>query len=169
VKDIASVGKELIKGLWNGIKDMTSWITGKLEGFGKSVLSGIKSFFGIKSPSRVFRDEVGKMLAEGMAVGIEDNADKPLEAMTDLSRDLLGEADAVNGLTLERRLQHTFAAPESLSSAETGILGRLDKILTAIERGQILTLDGDSLVGGTADRMDGRLGQRRALVARGAV
>jgi phage-related minor tail protein len=169
VSSIASVGKDLIKGLWGGIKDMTSWITDKLEGFGSSVLDGIKGFFGIKSPSRVFRDEVGKMLAEGMAVGIEDNADAPLDAMSSLSSDLLGEADELNGLTLERRLQHTFAAPESLSAAETGMLSKLDKILTAIERGQVLMLDGDKLVGGTADRMDSTLGQRRVLVERGAV
>ena len=169
VKSIKSVGTDLIKGLWNGIKDMTSWITDKLEGFGDSVLEGIKGFFGIASPSRVFRDEVGKMLAEGMAVGIEKNADAPLDAMTDLSSDLLDEAGEINGLTLERRLQHNFAAPESLSAAETGMLGKLDKILAAIERGQVLLLDGDALVGGTVNRTDAALGQRRLLAERGAV
>lgn len=166
---MASIGTDLVKGLWNGIKDMTSWITGKLSGFGDSVLSGIKNFFGIKSPSRVFRDEIGKMLVAGMAEGIEDNASQPLKAMADLSKDLLDEADAPNGITLERQMRHTFAAPESLSSAQTGMLDKLDKILTAIERGQILTLDGKALVGATADMTDSVLGQRRALAARGAV
>ena len=45
----------------------------------------------------------------------------------------------------------------------------LDKILAAIERGQIIAIDGDALVGATADRFDRALGQRRALVARGAL
>jgi phage-related protein len=148
---------------------MTSWIIGKLKGFGDSVLSGIKSFFGIASPSRVFRDEVGKMLAVGMAEGIEDNADQPLDAMANLSKGILDEAGELNGLTLERRLQHTFAAPETVSTAESGMLSKLDKILSAIEKGQVLTIDGSALVGATANRMDSALGQRRALAARGAI
>ena len=167
--NVKQVGKDLIKGLWAGIKDMTSWITGKLKGFGDSVLGGIKKFFGIKSPSRVFRDQVGKMLVEGMAVGIEENADDPLKAMRQLSGDMLGEAESLNGLTLERRLQHTFAAPESVSAAESGMLSKLDSILAAIEKGQVLLLDGDTLVGGTAQRMDNALGRRRVLTVRGAI
>lgn len=163
-----SIGKDLVKGLWNGIKDMVGWITGKLEGFGGSVLSGIKSFFGIKSPSRVFKNEVGKMLAVGLAEGIEDNASAPLDAVADLSKGMLSEAEELNGLTLERRLHHTFAEPNT-ATAESGLLGKLDRILAAIERGQIITLDGDALVGATANRMNSALGQRRVLAERGAV
>ncbi len=164
-----SIGKDLVRGLWNGISDMAGWVIGKIQGFGESVLGGIKSFFGIKSPSRVFRDEVGKMLATGLAEGIEANASEPLAAMADLSKDVMGEADAMNGLTLERKLQHTFAAPAAFSAAESGMLAKLDSILKAIEAGQILTIDGNALVGSTAGRMDSTLGQRRGLVARGAV
>jgi phage-related protein len=172
IKDLPSkmlnVGKDLVRGLWNGISDMTGWVIGKIQSFGSSVLSGIKSFFGIKSPSRVFRDEVGAMLAEGMAVGIEKNADAPLDAMTSLSKDLIGEAEAMNGLTLERRLNHTFTAPAA-SSVENGMLAKLDSILAAIEKGQVLLLDGDILVGATAGKMDNTLGQHYVLVGRGAL
>jgi phage-related protein len=169
VKNIAQVGTDLIKGLWNGIKDMTGWIVGKIKGFGESVLGGIKSFFGIKSPSRVFRDQVGKMLAVGLAEGIEDNADAPLDAMADLSKGVLGEAGEMDGLTLERRLHNTFDPAPGAQSMENNLLGKLDKILQAIEKGQILTIDGDSLIGATVDRLDNKLGLRRNLAARGAL
>ena len=109
------------------------------------------------------------MLAIGLAEGVEENADDPIKAVQALSEDMLGEAEEMNGLTLERRLQHTFAAPESVSEAEAGMLGKLDKILAAIERGQVIALDGDKLVGGTVSRTDAALGQRRILVSRGAV
>lgn len=165
---LASIGSDMVKGLWNGINDMVGWVTDKIQSFGSGVLDGIKSFFGIASPSRVFRDEVGKMLAEGLAVGVEKNADKPLDAIADLSQDMLDEADSLNGLTLERRLRHTFAGPEE-PNAQAGMLDKLDQILTAIQRGQILTLDGKALVGATAEMTDSALGQRRALAARGAV
>jgi phage-related protein len=167
--EIMSIGSDIVRGLWEGISDMAGWISEKIQGFGSGVLNGIKNFFGINSPSRVFRDEVGKMLAAGLAEGIEKNAAEPLAAMADLSRDVLGEADAMNGLTLERKMLNTFAAPEAVSVAESGMLAKLDKILEAIERGQVLTIDGKTLVGSTANRMDSTLGQRRALVARGAV
>jgi hypothetical protein len=44
----------------------------------------------------------------------------------------------------------------------------LERILTAVEDGKVLLLDGDALVGGTAGRMDRQLGQLRVLSARGA-
>ena len=108
------------------------------------------------------------MLAEGMAVGIEENADAPLDAMADLTNDMLDEAAGLDGLTLERKLQNTFAAPAA-SAAGSGMLEKLDKILAAIERGHVLTIDKDLLIGGTATDYDMKLGQRRALAARGAL
>lgn len=163
-----SVGKDLVRGLWNGISDMTGWVIGKIQSFGSSVLGGIKSFFGIKSPSRVFRDVVGKNLALGMAVGIENNADEPIKAMSALSSDLLGEAEAMNGMTLERSIKNTFAAAPA-AAAENGVLAKLDSILSAIEKGQVILLDGDTLVGATTRKFDNSLGQRYALVERGAL
>jgi phage-related protein len=163
------IGKDLVKGLWNGISDMAGWVIGKIQGFGESVLGGIKKFFGIKSPSRVFKNEVGKMLAVGLAEGVEENAKDPIKAVQQLSADMLGEAESLNGLTLERRLQHTFATPASVSAVESGMLEKLDKILEAVKQGQLIALDGDKLVGGTVGRTDAALGQRRVLAARGAV
>ena len=57
---------------------------------------------------------------------------------------------------------------QAYQTAMSGNTDKLDKILAAIERGQILTIDGAALVGATADQFDTALGQRRALAARGA-
>lgn len=73
IKDVTNIGKDLIKGLWNGIKDMTSWIKDKIKGFGKSVVDGLKNFFGIKSPSKLMESVVGKNLALGIGEGFVDN------------------------------------------------------------------------------------------------
>lgn len=164
---IKSIGKNLVEGLWNGITNAKDWLIGKIKGFTDGVLDGIKDFFGVHSPSRETA-WIGEMLDRGLAAGIEDNADAPLDAMTSLGDDLLGEADAMNGLTLERRLNTTFNNTGA-DSAASGLLAKLDSILAAIERGQILTIDGGTLVGATAGRMDSTLGQRRTLAARGAL
>jgi phage-related protein len=70
-----NAGKDLVVGLWNGIANKKDWILGQIKGFGASVLNGIKSFFGIKSPSRLFRDEIGKNMALGIGVGFTDAMD----------------------------------------------------------------------------------------------
>lgn len=98
---IKSIGSDIVKGLWNGINDMASWIGGKIKGFGEGVLNGIKNFFGIASPSKVMANEVGKWLPEGIAVGINKNAKSTLNAMKDLTMDTVGSArdglKSVNG------------------------------------------------------------------------
>ncbi len=72
VSDIGNIGLNLVKGFWNGIDNATDWIIGKVKGFGGSVLEGMKDFFGIHSPSTVFRDEVGTYLAQGVGLGFTD-------------------------------------------------------------------------------------------------
>lgn len=68
----SGIGKNLIRGIWNGISSMTDWILNLVKGFGSSVMKGIKGIFGIKSPSTVMRDQIGKNIALGLGEGIED-------------------------------------------------------------------------------------------------
>lgn len=94
------VGRDLVEGLWNGISDMVGWIGDKISGFGDSVLGGLKDFFGIASPSKVMRDEVGKFLPAGIAIGIEDStlsAVKSVRSMADKLRNTAVES--LNGMT----------------------------------------------------------------------
>ena len=93
LKGMADVGKDLVKGLWNGIKDMIGWIKEKIQGFGESVLNGLKSFFGIHSPSTVMRDIVGKNIALGIGVGFSNeiaNVEKSMVGEMENLTDSLG-------------------------------------------------------------------------------
>nr|DAW95371.1 MAG TPA: minor tail protein [Bacteriophage sp.] len=84
VKDI---GKNLVTGLWNGISNMSEWISSKIKGFGDGILSDLKSFFGIHSPSKVMEEQIGKNLALGVAQGItknQKNAKKSASEMGEL-------------------------------------------------------------------------------------
>lgn len=80
---ITEVGKNLVQGLWNGINNAKDWVLDKIKGFGKSILNGIKSFFGINSPSKVFEDEIGKNLAFGVGEGFETGMSKVVADMKD--------------------------------------------------------------------------------------
>lgn len=165
---IRKVGKNLVEGLWNGINDKLTWLKNKIKSFTTSVLDSIKEFFGVHSPSRETA-WIGDMLDQGLAEGMLDNVDTPIRAMHTVAGGVLDAADGLNGITLERRLHNTFAAPTTATTAEGGMLDKLDKILAAIEAGQVLTIDGKRLVGATAARYDNALGQRHALAVRGAL
>nr|UWI11146.1 MAG: hypothetical protein [Bacteriophage sp.] len=80
---VTSVGSDIVHGIWSGISGATGWLMSKISGFASSVVDGIKGFFGIHSPSTVMRDQVGKYLAEGVAVGWEKN-----DPMASIERDL---------------------------------------------------------------------------------
>lgn len=80
---VMSVGSDIVHGIWSGISGAAGWLKDQISGFADNVVSGIKGFFGIASPSKVMRDEVGKYLAEGVAVGWEKN-----DPMASIERDL---------------------------------------------------------------------------------
>lgn len=165
---VLSIGSNLVTGLWNGINNKLSWLKNKISSFASSVLSSIKSFFGVHSPSTETA-WIGDMLDQGLAEGLLDNINDPVRAMQKVTTGVLGAAGEVDGLALSRDLQNSTAATVTTQIADSGIMGALDKILNAIERGQIITLDGEALVGATYESYDIKLGQRRALAARGAL
>ena len=69
--DIVDVGKQIVKGLWEGIKAMGSWIKDKVGSFFSGIVSGVKSKLGIHSPSRVFAG-IGENMALGLGEGWEN-------------------------------------------------------------------------------------------------
>lgn len=79
--NMIDAGKQLILGLWQGIKDSAGWLKDKITGFGNDVVNGFKAVFDIHSPSRVFRDQVGVFLAKGIGVGFTDE-------MKDVTKDM---------------------------------------------------------------------------------
>lgn len=87
-ENLAKVGGDMIKGLWNGIKDLGSWILDKVKGFCKGILDGIKGFFGIKSPSTVFAG-VGENLGLGLAKGLDSSTGVVSGAVDRMANDAL--------------------------------------------------------------------------------
>lgn len=109
-----SVGENFIKGLWNGINNVTGWILNKIKGFGKSVLDGIKSFFGIHSPSTVMA-KMGGFLGQGFANGITDSIGGVLSAV-----------DTMNGAISDRMT--TSLSPDFSVSGNGSVALQADDI-----------------------------------------
>lgn len=137
VSKMGDVGLNLVKGIWNGISDATGWILSKIKGFGQSVLNGIKSIFGIHSPSTLFRDEVGKNLALGVGEGFADT-------MADVSADMQGaiptQFDADINTNINSRAGHPHNANyDMMVSAFKQALTDVKVVMNSREMGAFVT------------------------------
>jgi hypothetical protein len=173
-----SIGKDLVRGLWNGISDMTGWVIDKIKGFGDSVLGGIKRFFGIESPSRVMRDQVGRYLAEGVGEGIAENEDaaiNPMRGLVDKIKgvDVAGEWGKLSGVGGSLNYDVSAQLGDYVSSAINSnspyaLLGSLiDAVEDLASRPTVLDIDGVRFATATAGASDNVSGNRLNLRTRG--
>lgn len=82
---IKNAGLNLVAGIWEGISGSLGWIKNKIKGWVGNVTKFIKNLFGIHSPSKLFKDEIGTNLALGIGEGFTDT-------MTDVQQEM---ADAI--------------------------------------------------------------------------
>lgn len=94
-----SVGRQIINGIINGIKGAASMLLNSLKNLAKNALDAAKSALGIKSPSRRFRDLVGKFIPLGIAAGVDKYSGTAAEAVSNMSGKLTDAANvsALNG------------------------------------------------------------------------
>ena len=89
--EMLNVGKNIVEGLWNGIKNAKNWIKNKISEFANGIIAGFKDSLGIHSPSVRIRDEVAKYVPEGFAVGIKANTDSALKAIDNMNDEIVNE------------------------------------------------------------------------------
>lgn len=89
---IVDVGKNIVRGLWEGISSMGGWIGEKVGGFFDGIVGGVMDFLGINSPSKLFRDEIGKNIGLGVAAGLEDSEDEAVRAASDLAKSVYDQS-----------------------------------------------------------------------------
>lgn len=89
---VMSIGSDIVSGVWNGIENAASWFTNQVKGFFSGIVDGVKDALGIGSPSKVFRDEIGKWLPPGVAQGFK--AALPA-AMNSMEKDLNKGIDSI--------------------------------------------------------------------------
>lgn len=123
--NLARIGGDLVKGLWNGISDLTGWVVGKIKGFGDSIMKGIKGFFGIHSPSTEWA-WIGEMNVAGLAKGFEKNGGVVTKAVTRMANDAMAAMSPMN-----TALAGGFNS--SLTTAQTVAIGGLEPAAKVIQ------------------------------------
>ena len=92
IEKFKEAGKNLIDGFIAGIKAKITDAADWASNLATSVITAAKKVLGIKSPSRVFRDEVGAMVAIGMANGIKLHAKEAKDASEQMAKDAVDSA-----------------------------------------------------------------------------
>lgn len=65
------IGKNIVTGIWDGIKGAIDWIEGKIGEFTGGLVNGVKDVLGIHSPSKVFAG-IGEYMAQGLGIGFAE-------------------------------------------------------------------------------------------------
>ena len=100
VAEFFNIGKNLMLGLWDGIKNTWEGLKSGVKNLGKGIVDGFKNVFGIHSPSRVFADEIGSQLSAGLGVGFEeelDNVYRDMQHAIDLETEKMSANVQSNG------------------------------------------------------------------------
>ncbi len=103
------VGKNLVSGIWEGIKNAKTWLLDKVKEWCGNILNGIKSFLGIHSPSKVFKDEIGTNLALGVGEGFSDTmktVSNDMSAAIPTEFDFNSTVDRVNNIPSQLTLEN---------------------------------------------------------------
>ena len=125
---VLSIGGDIVRGIWDGISGAAGWLADKVKGFASGILDGMKDALGIHSPSRLFRDQVGKYIAQGIGEGFTDEMGSVVGQMQDAMPD-------PSAFASDRQIAHSgysaavTVANSSVVDAVIEALGRVHIVL----------------------------------------
>lgn len=90
----ASIGSNIINGIISGIGSAIGGLVDAAVNAAKAAFNGAKKALDIHSPSKLFRDEIGKMIPAGMAVGVTKYTDPALRSVQDMAQRMVQAGQA---------------------------------------------------------------------------
>jgi len=113
--DWKGIGKNILYGIRDGILNAVSSVVNAAKSAAQSIYDGIKGFFGIASPSKLMRDEVGKYIPQGIAVGVENEMPETADRIKRSIKDNTDVDDMINGFYTVSRMRANNSQPIHLT------------------------------------------------------
>lgn len=88
ISSFIDVGKNMLLGIGDGIANAVGSVVQKAKNACRNILNSVKGFFGIHSPSRLFKNVIGKNLMLGLAAGIDDESSAAISAMGKAAKEI---------------------------------------------------------------------------------
>lgn len=149
------IGSNIVRGLWDGIKSMITWIKDKISGFVGGIVSSVKGLLGIHSPSKVFAG-IGGFMAEGLGEGFDDQFKS---VKKDIEGNMSFDADA--------NIIRNYTSGSYGGGGDSGrIVMLLEQYLPMLANMKVI-MDSGQVVGLLAPGMDEELAKINARRARG--
>jgi len=145
------IGGNLVKGIWDGIKNSADWLMSKISDFADGIVSGFKDAFDIHSPSRIMRDLIGTNLVKGISVGVDietpnlkNNINKNMSGViADLKTNV--NINSLKNISSSNSTDTTSTTSTLLSK----VLDKMDTLADAFD----ISIDGQSLMSYTNNNL----------------
>ena len=136
------IGKNIVLGIKDGIKSTWDGLTGWIGGLCDSFTQGVKDKFEIHSPSHIFRDQIGAMLAQGIGVGFENEMP---QINTNMSKTIDGTVKIANlsNLDILRNMDKSYSNNSNNDTVLSAILTKMDRLEKALDI--TVSLDGQKV------------------------
>ena len=135
--DLKEAGRNAVQGLIDGLDEKLKAVREKAADIAEAVSGAVKNLLKIKSPSRVMRDEVGRFIPEGIAVGIDKNTYKAVDSAKDLASNLVSSVDLkplqATVTSTDIRSHNANTRSNTISADGVAIVQGLKDIFTAIK------------------------------------
>lgn len=160
--DWLDLGANILKGILNGLVSAVSGIWSVVEDVGSAIIDGFCDFFDIHSPSRVMAKKVGQYLPSGIAVGMEDTADEPVDEAQAIVDSVAGVSAEMDPVMIGRQNVRKTADKISTEADSTTQHGKSGDLTV------VMNIDGKRFATVTAPYMDVAMAEKINLNARRA-
>lgn len=162
--DFTYIGEMAMSGLNTGLWSGSGSVMATANSIAERVKATIKNALDIHSPSRVMRDEVGRFIPQGIAVGIEADAGVVKRSMLRLKESMMIDARPEIALGLNKKLGAQVTVKQSskqtiaekikftMDKSSELLEKALDVAETAVNRPSFMYLDDGTLVAKTSDK-----------------
>lgn len=158
--DWLDLGANILKGILNGLVSAVSGIWSVVEDVGSAIIDGFCDFFDIHSPSRVMAKKVGQYLPSGIAVGMEDTADEPVDEAQAIVDSVAGVSAEMDPVMIGRQTTRKTADKISTEIDSTTQHGKSGDLTV------VMNIDGKRFATVTAPYMDVAMAEKINLSAR---
>lgn len=158
--DWLDLGANILKGILNGLVSAVSEIWSVVEDVGSAIIDGFCDFFDIHSPSRVMAKKVGQYLPSGIAVGMEDTADEPVNEAQAIVDSVAGVSAEMDPVMIGRQNVRKTADKISTEADSTTQHGKSGDLTV------VMNIDGKRFAAVTAPYMDVAMAEKINLNAR---
>lgn len=160
--DWLDLGANILKGILNGLVSAVSGIWSVVQDVGSAIIDGFCDFFDIHSPSRVMAKKVGQYLPSGIAVGMEDTADEPVNEAQAIVDSVAGVSAEMDPVMIGRQNARKTADKISTEADSTTSNGKSGDLTV------VMNIDGKRFATVTAPYMDVAMAEKINLNARRA-